>query len=125
MTNEIHGGTEKAAKARRKHAPVSQPELKCEPVLIRAGHSGEWTPAEELRAAALAASIQGMDVTLDCAGIDHLDASALQILLALDSELRNRGRKLQLAKPSEQLRKWLGFAGADERFLMNERKSDE
>jgi len=82
-------------------------------------------PADELRETALAASIQGKDVTLDLGRVEHLDASALQILLALDKELKNRGQKLRLAKASEQLRKWFGFAGVDDHFLMTGQKSDE
>jgi len=74
-------------------------------------------PTEELRETAIAASVQKRDVTLDLNRVDHLDASALQILLALDTDLKNRGQKLRLAKVSEHLQKWFGFAGVDDWFL--------
>jgi hypothetical protein len=41
---------------------------------------GDWMPVEELREAALKALGEGKDVTLNLKNVDHLDASALQIL---------------------------------------------
>jgi len=74
-------------------------------------------PAEELREAALAALSRGKDVILNLDRVDHLDSSALQILLALQAEQRKQGRNLQLAKASPRLRKWFEFAGVDDRFF--------
>lgn len=93
--------------------------------IIAVERSGDWMPAEELRVAALAALDQGKDVTLDLDRVDHLDASALQILLALDAEQKKRGRNLQLAKASPHLRQWFEFAGVADHFSMAEWKSNE
>lgn len=93
--------------------------------ILAVERSGDWMPAEELRDAALTAVGQGKDVTLDLDRVDHLDASALQILLALDAEQKKRGRNLQLAKASPHLRQWFEFAGVAEFFSMAERKDNE
>lgn len=74
-------------------------------------------PAEELREAALAALSRGKDVILNLDRVDHLDASALQILLALHAALKMRGQNLLLLKASPRLRKWFEFAGVDGRFF--------
>lgn len=74
-------------------------------------------PAEELHQAALAASLQGKGVILNLDRVDHLDASALQILLALHAAESKRGENLQLVKASPRLRKWFEFAGVDGRFF--------
>lgn len=87
--------------------------------------SGEWMPADELREAALAALLHGDDVTIDVDRIDHLDASALQILLALDSELKRRKQNLHIEKASPQLFKWFQFAGAGDRFIISGQSSNE
>lgn len=82
-------------------------------------------PPEDLRAAALAALSASGDVALNLQGIDHLDASALQILLALDTEQKKRGQNLHLASVSLQLRQWFDFAGVADHFSITERKSNE
>lgn len=79
--------------------------------------SGSWMPSEQLREAALAALGKGQDVTLNLDKIDHLEADALQILLALDREQKKQGRKLVLTHASVQLREWFAFAGAAEEFF--------
>jgi anti-anti-sigma regulatory factor len=87
---------------------------------IEVERSGDWMPVEEFRAAALAASRSGNNMTVNLDRIDHLDASSLQILLALDVEQKKQGATLQLAKPSPHLRHWFEFAGAAEHFFPNE-----
>ncbi len=82
-------------------------------------------PPEDLRAAALAALSASGDVALNLQGIDHLDASALQILLALDTEQKKRGQNLHLASVSLHLRQWFDFAGVADHFSITERKSNE
>ncbi len=82
-------------------------------------------PAEELSEAAQAVLGQGKDVTLNLDKVDHLDASALQILLALDAEQKKRGRHLQLVNASANLRHWFEYSGAAGHFLMTEPKSNE
>lgn len=82
-------------------------------------------PAEELRDAALGALEAGGDVTANLAKVDHLDASALQILLALDAEQKKKGRKLKLENASPRLRQWFDLAGVAGHFSMTELESDE
>lgn len=74
-------------------------------------------PVEELRESSLAALKEGGDVAINLAGVDHLDASALQILLALDSEQKRRGQKLELTNASPNLRQWFDYAGAAEQLF--------
>ena len=87
--------------------------------------SGEWMPSEDLREVALAALEAGGDVAVNLDRIDHLDASALQILLALSVEQKRRGKDLQLAHASPALQKWFEFAGAADQFSMTERKRND
>lgn len=74
-------------------------------------------PAEELKRAAMAALDEGLDVTIDFDGLDHLDASALQILLALNAEQKRLGRNLRLANASSHLQRWFEYSGATEHFV--------
>jgi len=86
------------------------------PVTLHIDHSGEWMSADDLQAAAMAASGQNRDVIVDLGSLHHLDASALQILLALDREQKQRGHKLELVHASPQMREWFAYAGAGEHF---------
>jgi len=54
----------------------------------------------------------GCDVTANLGNIDHLDASALQILLALDAEQKKQGWNLEIANASQHLWQWFEYAGA-------------
>ena len=96
-----------------------------EPIYIEVARSGDWMPAEELRKAALAASGESKDVTVNLGKVDHLDASALQILLALDAKQKRQGHHLQLANASAHLRQWFEYAGVAECFLMSGPENDE
>ena len=82
-------------------------------------------PAEDLRQAALAALVAGGDVALNLDGIDRVDASALQILLALDAQQRKREQIIQLTNTSPHLRQWFELAGVVDRFSMTGRKGDK
>jgi ABC-type transporter Mla MlaB component len=73
--------------------------------------SGEWLPAGELRVKALEAAGATTDVDVDLADVDHLDARALQILLALADELRQKGLSLHLVNASPLLCQWFEYAG--------------
>lgn len=88
-----------------------------EPMTIHAEREGGWMPAEDLRAAALAVLREERDVILNLAGVEHLDASALQILVALAREQKERGRQLELERISPRLREWFAYAGAAEGLL--------
>jgi anti-anti-sigma regulatory factor len=81
-------------------------------------------PAEDLRVAALAAIEAGSDVAVNLAGVNHLDGSALQILLALDAEQKRRGQSLQLTNVSPHLRNWFELGGAADRFFASGRDGD-
>ncbi len=85
-----------------------------EAMVIVAGCSGEWVPVDELREKALAALEQHRSVTLDLDGVDHLDASSLQIVLALQVEQQARGARLELQNASAALCQWIKCAGATE-----------
>jgi anti-anti-sigma factor len=77
---------------------------------------GEWLSAGELRDRAIAALATSDEVVLNLGGVDHLDCSALQVLLALSVAQRQRGRQLQILNLSASLRQWLECAGAAEHF---------
>lgn len=87
---------------------------------MRLTHSGEWLPYDELRERALEAAHTNSDVTLDLAQVDHLDASALQILLALDKDRREKGLRLHLLNASPLLRQWFEYAGLPPHFSPEE-----
>jgi anti-anti-sigma factor len=86
---------------------------------------GDWMPVEELREAALQALGEGKDVTLNLKNVDHLDASALQILLTLGMEQKKCGRRLDLIHVSSHLRQWFDYSGAVDQFFMIAEKNDE
>lgn len=90
-----------------------------EAISIQVERSGEWMPAEELREAALEALCEERDIVLDMANIGHLDASALQILLALHRAQALRGRTLALHHASPSLMEWFSYAGAAEELLQH------
>ncbi len=89
-------------------------------VRIHAARSGQWIEAETLRCWAMEQIESRTDaspgivpaLTLDLSGLEHLDTSALQILLALDRKQRQRGSQLRLENPSQSLRRWFDYAGA-------------
>jgi anti-anti-sigma factor len=82
-------------------------------------------PVEELREAALKVLSEGEDVTLNLKNVDHLDASALQILLTLGMEQKKRGRQLDLINVSPQLRQWFCYSGAGDQFFMIAEKNHD
>jgi len=112
-------------KAKRTHAAKPQAEQDREPISIDIECSGDWIPAEQLRDAAMAALAESREVIVNLGKVDHLDASALQILLALDAEQKRQGRHLQLANASSHLRQWFDYAGAADHLSMSGSKNDE
>ena len=90
-------------------AEVSRPQ-----VSFHAGQSGDWMPVEELREAALGGLRRQADLCILLDGLDHLDTSAFQVLLALSAEQKNQDRKLALEGASPALREWFALAGAEE-----------
>jgi ABC-type transporter Mla MlaB component len=83
---------------------------------IEIERSEGWMPVEELREAALDALRNDADPILSLDRINHLDASALQVLLAFQSEQKERGQDLQLTNVPLYLRQWFEYAGAADRF---------
>jgi anti-anti-sigma factor len=102
-------------KAKQVHAiePQAEPGQRCTSIHVE--RSGDWMPAEDFREAALGALEADGDVTVNLDQVGHLDGSALQILLALETELRNRGRNLRLENASPHLQQWFEFAGTADR----------
>jgi anti-anti-sigma factor len=125
MTIDRSKQDNRSTKARRARPAGLQTEHILEPIYIEAERSGDWMPAEELRTAALAASGESKDVIVNLGKVDHLDASALQILLALDAKQKRQGHHLQLANASAHLRQWFEYAGVAECFLMSGPENDE
>ncbi len=117
MTNDRSKRHGDSGNVHKTHSGTQHTEQTLGPHVIAVERSGDWMPADELRKCALTALSEGKNVTLNLDKIDHLDASALQILLALDAELKKRGENLRLAKVSPHLHKWFEFAGADEHFF--------
>jgi len=95
-------------RAQATHLPAGQQAV------IEANRSGEWLGVDELRAAGLAAIAEGRDVTVNLSQVDYLDASALQLLLALGREQKKLERQLHLTSASAHLRQWFEWAGAVE-----------
>jgi anti-anti-sigma regulatory factor len=117
MTTEHPSRRGGSAKAEKTRVTRNQKESDRSPAPIDVERSGGWMPPEELREAALAALSANVDVALNLHGIDHLDASALQIFLALDVEQKKRNRNLQLINASPRLRQWFEFAGVVDLFF--------
>jgi anti-anti-sigma regulatory factor len=83
-------------------------------MVINVTRDGEWLQAEEFRALALSAADADANLTVNVQGVDHLDTSALQILLALAAERKKRGKGLGLANASIPLSRWFEYAGGRE-----------
>jgi anti-anti-sigma factor len=101
-----------------------QSDLLSQVISIDVERSGDWMPVEDLRTAAQEAVTEGANVALNLDKVDHLDASALQILLALDIAQKKQGRNLQLTNASPQLRQWFEFAGVADHFSIMKRRGE-
>ena len=107
-------------KTKETSAPGIEPES-ARSVVIEVERSGDWMPAGELREAAIAALSGSNDLTVNLERIDHLNASALQILLALEAEQTNRGQQLHLVNASPELRRWFELSGAANHLVVHQR----
>jgi len=125
MKSEHLSGHDGIAKSKRTRVAKQKTDPDCRSASINVVRSGDWMPAEELLEAAKTVLGDGKDVTLNLDKIEHLDASALQILLALDTEQKMHGRRLQLVNISASLRQWFEYSGAAVCFFMTEQKSNE
>jgi anti-anti-sigma factor len=97
----------------------SSPVATVTETVILVTREGEWLPPEELLAIARSASETEGNLIVDLEGVDHLDASALQILLALAAERKKRGKGLRLAKASVALSRWFEYAGGGRTSLLH------
>jgi anti-anti-sigma factor len=113
------GGRNKGKRSRAVKAQA-EPVRAC--TCIDVEQTGDWIPVDELCASALAAVSAGNDVSINLDRVEHLDASALQVLLALNAEQKRQGRNLELSKVSPHLRQWFDYAGAADQFSMTDRK---
>jgi len=67
--------------------------------------------AADLYATARQLAAMGKDVNVTCALTEGLDASAVQILLALQAELRTKGKRLVMTDVSPPVEQWIGYGG--------------
>jgi len=114
MTSNNQNRQDEDSETEGVHGAEPLPELDKERVSIDIARSRDWMPAEELRETALTAIEANQDITLNLEGLEYLDASSLQILLAFDKEQKKRGRHLNLANISPNLRQWFEYSGAAE-----------
>ncbi len=67
--------------------------------------------AAELHQTALALLARGEDAVVDCHGLEHVDGSTLQVLLALRTGMRTKGKKLRMEGVSARIEKIVQIAG--------------
>jgi anti-anti-sigma regulatory factor len=79
--------------------------------VINVTREGDWLPPDELHALACSAVNAEGNLIVNLRGVDHLDASAFQILLALGKERKRQERALILADASTPLARWFEYAG--------------
>jgi anti-anti-sigma factor len=120
-TGEMAGGANVGGRARRVKQNGDKSQAKpaaAAAMTLHAARSGQWMEAEAMRRWALEQLERPPEATreivVDLSGIEHLDASALQILLAIAAGQRGRDGALRLAHGSAGLRRWFEFAGAQE-----------
>lgn len=79
-------------------------------ILALRGRLGSDTAAG-LREVALRVLARTRDVTVDCAGLEHIGGAALQVLLALHQEVRQQGGALTVEGLDPALARALALAG--------------
>jgi anti-anti-sigma factor len=99
---------------KKKRVGSANPNQTVTETVINVTRDGDWLPAQEFRAIALSAAGTEGNLTVSLQAVDHLDASALQILLALAVERKKRGKGLRLADTSLALSRWFEYAGGRE-----------
>jgi len=99
---------------KRKHVASANPRPTVTDTVIHVTRDGDWLPPQEFRAIALAAAPTDGNLTVSLQAVDHLDASALQILLALAVERKKQGKGLRLTDTSLALSRWFEYAGGRE-----------
>lgn len=111
MASDRQNRRDREGKSKRVRVADLEAELGPRSASINIERSGDWMAAEDFREAALGALEGDEDVAVNLDRVAHLDGSALQILLALETELKNQGRNLRLENASPHLRQWFELAG--------------
>jgi anti-anti-sigma factor len=119
------GLTSSEPKVKKPRAVRSKRARTPERVTVDVERLGEWMPVDDIRELALKVVEQGNDLTFNLQNVDYLDASALQILLVLETEQKNRGRHLDLVNASPNLRQWFEYSGTAGHFFQNGAGSNE
>jgi anti-anti-sigma regulatory factor len=101
------------AALRAEEAPVIVVDDPSRPEWSRLVLTGRITVgcAGPLHAAALAISASGNNVSVCCAGVEYLDAAALQVLVCLGRDLVGRGRRCDVTSVPEAVGNWFRCAG--------------
>lgn len=92
---------------------VEVTEQEGRPVLLPCGTVDVFLTGDLYRAA-LSLLERGEDGSVCCGSADHLDASALQILLAHKAGLKKKGKSLHFSTPSASLQKLSALIGLDD-----------
>jgi anti-anti-sigma regulatory factor len=87
--------------------------------VIHAVRDGEWLAGAEFLAAAVRLADEQVSIQVDLEGMDYLDASSLQILLAIRAGQKAKNRGLSLTRVSTALRQWFRYAGAEQEFTFD------
>jgi anti-anti-sigma factor len=118
----MHSGSAKANKAHINGLRINE---KQENTMIEVERSGEWMPADELRDKSLSLLGESENISLNLDKVEYLDASALQILLAIEIEQQKQGLHLHLVNTSQYLLRWFELAGAGEHFSLTGKNFDK
>lgn len=92
-------------------------EVQASRSIVAVVEDGGWAPAQQLKDRALEAAITSNNIALDFSGIDHLEASGLQVILACSADCKSAGKSLELLNVSSGLRVWFDHCGASEHFF--------
>jgi len=80
--------------------------------VVEVVRDGDWPSSADLLAVAIEAAAANIDLTFNLRGVEYLDGSSLQTLLALARDQLKRERKLVFIQVSPALRQWFDFSGA-------------
>lgn len=86
------------------------------PVSIQPVRDGGWLPVEEFYAQIIELSTKNVDIVVDLGGVEYLDASSLQMLLALNVAQKAGSCGLAIQHASPGLLCWFEYAGAVQEF---------
>lgn len=84
--------------------------------VVEVVRDGDWLAPEDLRGAAIEAAAANVDLAVNLEGVEYLDGSTLQTLLALVGDQGKRERKVVFVHASPALRQWFDLAGAGDKF---------